>query len=373
MRVFSTAWILVLLAVLSARTEPGVAEEPKKLGPLPPLAKLALDEDWSAGKIDPKRWYALPKKWGENNFGVVPENVAIVRDTVGGKRRRVLRCEAHGDEYSGPVTGQWKRKQRVGGVLVSKQHFASGRFEVVMKIGSVDNPRPRGIVPAIWTYGYRAVSVPAKLSDNFSPTQPLYHPSLQKWGKGQALYWSEIDFPEYGKGGKFDRPMYNTFLNSKHQPLTFDAHGAADGRYHTYTTEWRTGLVPIKGVKDSQVAKAKGFYWVQDKAVDFGLYLGNPLKRLGRDRYAVCSGLTARHWIHGRFIGENKTFVPVMGGQLNVGVWLPKWAGPAPWKTAAVYFASVRVWQYGDPGDVPGILTEDITDNFGKDGQPLRR
>ena len=23
---------------------------------------------------------------------------------------------------------------------------------------------------------------PAKLSDNFSPTQPLYHPSLQKWG-----------------------------------------------------------------------------------------------------------------------------------------------------------------------------------------------
>jgi hypothetical protein len=40
---------------------------------------------------------------------------------------------------------------------------------------------------------------------------------------------------------------------------------------------------------------------------------------------------------------------------------------------AAVYFARVRVWQYGDPGDVLGILTEDITDNFGKDGQPLRR
>ena len=124
MRVLSTAWILTLLAVVAVRTEPGVAEEPKKLGPLPPKAKLALDEDWSAGKINPKRWYALRKKWGENNFGVVPENVAIVRDTVGGKRRRVLRCEAHGDEYSGPVTGQWKRKKRVGGVLVSKQHFS---------------------------------------------------------------------------------------------------------------------------------------------------------------------------------------------------------------------------------------------------------
>ena len=373
MKVFFTAWILTLLPVVAACAETGLADESKRLGSLPSKAKLSLDEDWSSGKINPKRWYALRKKWGQDNFGVVPENVALVKDLVGTKRQRVLRCEAHGDQYAGPITGQWKRKKRVGGVLVSKQHFASGRFEVVMKIGSVDNPRPKGIVPAIWTYGYRAVSVPAKLSDNFSPTQPLYHPSLQKWGKGQAFYWSEIDFPEYGKGGRFDRPMYNTFLNSKHQPLTFDAHGFSDGRYHTYTTEWRTGLVPIKGVKDSQVAKAKGFYWIQDKAVAFGLYLGNPLKRLGRDRYAVCSGLTARHWIDGRFIGENKTFVPVMGGQLNLGVWLPKWAGPAPWKTAAVYFARVRVWQYGDPGDVLGILTEDITDNFGKDGQPLRR
>ena len=229
MRVLSTGWILCLLAVVVARTEPGFAEEPKKLGPLPLKAKLALAEDWSSGKIESKRWYALRKKWGENNFGVVPENVTIVGDTVGGKRRQVLRCEAHGDEYSGPVTGQWKRKRRVGGVLVSKQHFASGRFEVEMKIGSVDNPRPKGIVPAIWTYGYRAVAVQAKLSDDFSPTQPLYQPYLQKWGKGQAFYWSELDFPEYGKGGKFDRPMYNTFLNSKHQPLTFDAHGTADG------------------------------------------------------------------------------------------------------------------------------------------------
>ncbi len=365
--------LILLLMAASLATRPSFAEESNKLGSLPPKAKLVLDEDWSAGKIDSKRWYALRKKWGENNFGVVPENVALVRDTVKGKRRRVLRCEAHGDQYDGPVTGQWKRKKRVGGVLVSKQHFASGRFEVVMKIGSEDNPRPKGIVPAIWTYGYRAVKVPGNLAGDFTSTQPLYNPNLQRWGKGQAFYWSEIDFPEYGKGGKFKRPMYNTWVHSKHQSLTFDAHGAADGRYHTYTTEWRTGLVPIKGVKDSQVAKSKGFYWIQDKAVDFGLYLGNPLKRFGRDRYAVCRGLTARHWIDGRFIGENRTFVPSMSGQLNLGVWLPKWAGPAPWKTASVYFARIRVWQYGDPGDVLGILTEDITDNFGKDGQPLRR
>ena len=222
MKAIALGSIVFLLSVSAPGVEPGPADKAGKFGPLPPRAKLALDEDWASGKIDPKRWYALRKKWGQDNFGVVPENVALVKDLVGAKRQRVLRCEAHGDQYDGPITGQWKRKKRVGGVLVSKQHFASGRFEVVMKIGSVDNPRPKGIVPAIWTYGYRAVSVPPKLSDNFSKTQPLYHPYLQKWGKGHAFYWSEIDFPEYGKAGKYDRPMYNTFLNSKHLPLTFD-------------------------------------------------------------------------------------------------------------------------------------------------------
>ena len=129
MKIIVTGSILILLSASAFGAGPDSAG---KLGPLPSRAKLALDEDWSSGKIDPKRWYALRKKWGQDNFGVVPENVGIVRDTVKGKRQRVLRCEAHGDQYDGPITGQWKRKKRVGGVLVSKRHFASGRFEVVM-------------------------------------------------------------------------------------------------------------------------------------------------------------------------------------------------------------------------------------------------
>ena len=58
--------------------------------------------------------------------------------------------------------------------------------------------------------------------------------------------------------------------------------------------------------------------------------------------------------------------------QLNLGVWLPDWAGPAPWKTAKVSFASVKVWQFGDEGDVRNVLVDDIGDNFDKDGRPLR-
>jgi hypothetical protein len=341
------------------------------LADLPKEARLALDESWQGGAIDPDRWYSLRKQWGQGNHGVVPENITIVEDIVDGKPVHVLRCTARGDTYKGPVTGQWRRPDRVGGVIVSKEHFASGRFEVVMKIGTPDNPTPRGMVPAIWTYGYRIVHAPDDHPhDEFSPAVPLYHPFLQEFKQGLAFYWSEIDFPEYGKGGDYATPMYNTFLNKQHQALTFDAHGAADGHYHRYTTEWRTHLVPMPAVSADQLVEAEGFFWVKDKAVPYDSYWGNPLVQTAPGEFALCTGRHARHWIDGQFVGENTTFVPSMAAQLNLGVWLPDWAGPAPWDTAHVFFASVKVWQYDDPGDIRGILTEDITDNFTSDGQP---
>ncbi len=343
--------------------------------PLPDSAQLVLDEDWSSGKIDPKRWYMLRKKWGQGNHGVVPENVSIVTDRVNGKECKVLECRANGDEYTGEITGQWNKKTRVGGVIVSKQHFASGRFEVVMKVGSAEHPTPAGMVPAIWTYGYRMVKIKTDQPKEFHRDHPQYHPYLQEWGPAQAFYWSEIDFPEYGKAGKYDNPMYNTFLNKQHHSMTFDVKGAANGDYHTYTTDWRTHLVPIEGVKDSQVAEAKdfkGFYWVQDKSIPYKKYWGSPLRKLAKDKYAVCSGLSARHWVDGEFIGENVKLVPAMAGQLNLGVWLPKWAGAAKWETMSVKFASVKVWQFNDKGDVKGFMKNDITDNFDKDGKPLK-
>ena len=336
--------------------------------PLPEQAKLALEETWASGKMDPTRWYALRKQWGAGNFGVVPENVSVVKDGD----RFVLQCEAHGDTYDGPVAGQWGRKTRVGGVLVSKQHFASGRFEVQMKIAQPGQPPPAGCVPAIWTYGYRAVRVDPAIANDFTATSPLYHPSLQDYGPGNCFYWSEIDFPELGKQGDFTRPMFNTFLNKKEHSLTFSVPAAADGHWHTWVTEWRTELVPIEGVKDTQVAAAEGFHWVQSRDVPYERYWGNPLKRLGPDKYAVCSGKSARHWVDGQFVGENTKFVPAMSAQLNIGVWLPAWAGPAAWKTASVRFGRIRIWQYDDPGDVKGILTEDITNNFDTAGNPVK-
>lgn len=357
-----------ILAIATAT----VAAQQAKLPPLPESAKLAFQEDWSSGKIDSRRWYLPRKKWGQGNHGVSPENVCIERDTVAGKEKHVLVCQANGDLYDGPVIGHEGQRTRVGGIVVTREFFASGRYEVVMKIGGTtkvdggpDNPmRPKGAVPAVWTYGYRYVSVPKDGMDAFHKSEPLYNPHLKAYGEGVNEYWSELDFPEFGKGGDFDKALYNTFLQNKHQPRTFDVKPMIDGKYHTLTTEWRTGLVPIAGVTDAQVIESGGYHWVQDKAIHFNRYLGNPLKRLGANNYAVYMGTRADHYIDGRKVGENLTFVPSMAAQLTLGVWLPGWGGTAPWKQSTVSFGPIRIWQYRDPGDVRGVIVSNVTDNY---------
>ena len=276
---------------------------------------------------------------------MVPENVRIARDEVEGRERNVLVCEAHGDLYDGPITGWRGKRTRVGGLLVTKSFFASGRYEIVMKVGTPrggqgEQTMPIGSVPAIWTYAYRYVSAATKANNRFAATIPLYNPLMQVYGGGANEYWSEIDFPELGKQGDFRHGLYNTFCQNQHDWRVFDIPPIDDGHYHTFTTDWRTTLKPLADVRDDQVVQQKGLWWVQDTAVPFELYLGNPLKRLGKDRYAVYWGLKAEHWLDGKRVGENTKHVPAMAAQLNLGVWLPAWSGPAPWKTSRVYFAA---------------------------------
>ena len=66
-------------------------------------------------------------------------------------------------------------------------------------------------------------------------------------------------------------------------------------------------------------------------------------------------------------------YVPAMAAQLNIGVWFPNWGGKAPWSESSVSIASVKVWQFDDPGDVRGILTDDIPPNMDEKGAPLKR
>ena len=190
---------------------------------------------------------------------------------------------------------------------------------------------------------------------------------------GSNEYWSEIDFPEFGKNQDLEQGLYNTFQNDKIQSLTFPTKSVIDGDYHTITTIWRTALKAFENCRDSQVQESGGVYWIQDKAIPFERYLGNPLKRLGKDSYALYSGTEASHYIDGKHVGTNKKFVPALAAQLNIGVWFPRWAGAAPWKTSSMSIASVKVWEYNDPGDVRGILTEDINNNMDQKGTPKKQ
>lgn len=245
-----------------------------------PAAELVFEEDWSSGVIDPDKWYRLHRRWGQGNHGVVTQNVYLAQDRVEGVQRNVLICRGHGDQYDGPVVGWNGHPSRVGGVIVTKPFFASGKYEVVMKIGSTErspdgpqNPvRPVGMVPAIWTYAYRWVGAKGADPKVFHRSNPLYNPYLKN------EYWSEIDFPEFGKNQELETGLYNAFLNKTHQSRTFSTEAAIAGRYHTFTTIWRTHLVPMPDVSDDQVVESEGYWWVQDKAVPFSTYRGSPLE-----------------------------------------------------------------------------------------------
>jgi hypothetical protein len=79
------------------------------------------------------------------------------------------------------------------------------------------------------------------------------------------------------------------------------------------------------------------------------------------------------YWLDGKPLGQSDKLIPALAAQLNLGIWLPKWAGPAAWKVSRARIASVKVWQCHDPGDAPGILTNDITNSFDNEGKPLKR
>ena len=342
---------------------------------MPNKSKLVLSEDWSSGSIDSNRWYVLQKKWGKGNNGVSQDNVFISKDVVNGTKKNVLICEGHGDNYDGTAPGWNGHKSRVGGVIVSKDFFASGKYEVVMKIGGSSNNangskpynNPIGMVPAIWTYSYKWVDSSNKSPTEFDRNNPLYNPFVGN------EYSSENDFPELGKHQDFSTGLYNSYLNNKEHSERLKTLDVADGKYHTFTSIWRTNLSEIKDINDSQVVKYKGYWWVQDKSVKFSNYYGNPLKKLGKDKYSVYQGKEVSHFIDGKFVGKNTKYVPSIAGQLNIGVWFPSWGGKSPWNTSQVSVASIKVWQFDDSGDVKGIITKGIPPNMHLDGTPLKK
>ena len=125
----TTRSIAILCAVSLACATGALAQ-----APYVPAAADTFYDDFSAGIVDPAKWYAANKNWGgkvngeDYNGGVVPSNLLV--------RAGLLRCEAHGNRYEGDVIGIAKNGQprrdgrRVGACAVTRDYYASGSYEI---------------------------------------------------------------------------------------------------------------------------------------------------------------------------------------------------------------------------------------------------
>ncbi|MCM8525287.1 MAG: hypothetical protein NE327_02145 [Lentisphaeraceae bacterium] len=321
-------------------------------------------EEWENGKFDSNKWYFPRKKWGNGNNGVIPENLEFSEDIVFGKKKTVLNFYGNGDEYKGSLVGFEGHKNRVGSMIVSKRFFASGIYETVFKIGESDKGAPKGMVPAIWTYAYRFVKHREGMYKKFDPENPSYHPILDRHKWGGSEYWSEIDFPEFGKDQKLGEALFNTFLNVNFHSQTIKTPSVLDGKYHTLKMTWTTKLTPVPEAKDSLVIEENGYCWVQSEEIPFEKYRGNPLKKLGKDKYVAYQGKEIIYELDGEVIGKSTSFVPAMAAQFTLGVWFPDWGGKAPWSRAKMSIASVKITPLKNEGDCFGFLNQDLKDNF---------
>ncbi len=146
--------------------------------------------------VDESVWTIMDQVWSTNNGGVVPENVS---ETDG-----CLKIEAHGNYYTGSVTGH-DQNIKVGGAIKTTEKMQPGTYEVRAKICP-----QLGAVSAFWTYDYGT--------------------------DGQTGY-SEIDFETPGDSSldKIICTNYSTETSYTSQvvPVTQN-----DGDFHIYKFEW---------------------------------------------------------------------------------------------------------------------------------------
>ena len=323
-------------------------------------------ETWDNG-IDPDRWGVYLKKWGGGNNGCVPELVRIGQDTVNGSVRNVLVLTGHGDDYQGTVQGVTKEhgqyvripaSTRVGACIVTRESFASGRYDITMKIGNGNLPLRGGMCVSAWMFHYEE-HVAGDDPSLPNPDDPLYQPTYRRNG-GDFWYSvvnSEIDAPELGHANRGDyvQGWYNAYLSdldaaASYNQFTLDrGNDVRDGQYHTYSFEWRTRLVDVPDITDQDVIAKNGYYYI---AKPGHTYQGMAsIKQDGN--YRVCAGKEVVCLFDGTEIGRiAETTVSAVAARLIVGIWFPSWSGAAPWDETDVYVSRIAITPFGDPGDV---------------------
>lgn len=190
-------------------------------------------DDFDGPGLDGAKWVAGLHQWGNNNNGVVPENVTLGTVMDEGKEITVLVTAAHGDFYAGPVKGvrrapdagqfpprdprRYERTAegtRVGGLVITRERFGTGSYEVRMK----NLPLPGGC-SCIWNY--------LETDDDYTEI--------------------DIEMPANGKASESDWSNWaglNTYhpgpshINEKVHDIGFPQN---DGKFHIYRWDWYDG------------------------------------------------------------------------------------------------------------------------------------
>ncbi|MCD0490538.1 glycoside hydrolase family 16 protein [Pedobacter sp. MC2016-14] len=224
--------------------------------------------------LDENKWEKLHQVWGVSSVatyihgGVIREN-AFTRDG-----KAVLR--ALGDQYDGPLRGVNGQSKRLGGVIKTKQRFASGRYEVRMKVLQAAD---MGVLSAAWTFFYKELTA---ASDPTAYQKALNHGNIANNGK--IILNHEIDIEV--KGVNLADPLFTNWIgeaSAEHVSQKVRTQRFDDNAYHIFRWDWHTG---------------------------------------GGGQEAVVN-----YYIDGQLITSSNTQVPYRASYFNVGNWFAWWAG----------------------------------------------
>ncbi len=358
-------------------------------------------DDFTGSALNSKAWLFAEKAWGAggNNGGVVHDNVTLTNS--------VLRLEAHGDNYPGPVRGvdnygqRVTRVTRVGGAIATSNYFASGRYEVRMQL-----PQHYGAASAIWTFHYEEAYSDTPLYSVLAALGGVAKTNFLNLGLSPAQVeslWSDLStnkaargpyivpvttntatVTEYFRAHAWDitkLDLVNDFgqLNNifviLHDGLGLGVEGSAyDGYYivrnHEIDIETPTALAATPDVISYRNARLNT--WVGETGGNYT----DPFDDLGAAmndgqyhtfRFDWHTGDTNQvkrvvFYIDDAPKQTNYTDVPTLAGRFWIGLWFPSWAGTPTFDVDALLVDWVRITPFHEPGD------QSVPESYPNDG-----
>lgn len=271
-----------------------------------PCLGLDFYDDFQSGLSD--AWLIAEKQWGGDNGGVVHQNISVTNGS--------LFLWGNGDRYTGDVYGvnhdghPVDRKTRVGAAIATSNYFASGRYEVRMKL-----PAQIGSCSAIWTFHY----------------EEAY--------QGSALY-TELAAEGFKTQGNANDGYYIV-------------------RNHEIDIETPTGLKTdlnnisyTNGRFNSWIGECSGEF--TDPFVSTGSAMNDGLFHIFRFDWHTGSATNVPHveyYIDDRCIVTNLTHVPTIAGRLWLGIWFPTWTGTPDFDRQALEIDWVKITSWNESGD----------------------